>query len=96
MRYNTSGSSNVALGSQALSLNTIGSFNTGLGYNVQSGNFSGSVILGAEATATSNGQLALGSVPYPIGPVATESLTSNRTLEINLNGSLYKVMLYKA
>jgi hypothetical protein len=78
-----------------LQTNTTGSFNTGLGYNVQSGNFSGSVILGARAEATNNGQLALGSTYHPLGPVATESLTSNKTLEINLNGALYKVMLFK-
>jgi hypothetical protein len=53
-------------------------------------------MLGAAAAATSNGQLALGSSTYPLGPVATESLTSNKTLQINLNGSLYKVMLYQA
>lgn len=79
-----------------MSNNTTGIFNTGLGYNVQSGNFSGSVILGAGAAAGATGQFALGSSTYPIGPITTEALTSNKTLEINLNGALYKVMLYKA
>jgi len=53
-------------------------------------------MLGAQATATANGQFALGSSTYPIGPVAYETKTSNHTLEINLNGTLYKVCLYKA
>jgi hypothetical protein len=73
--------------------NTTGSHNTGLGYSVQSGNFSGSVILGAESAATANGQLALGSVNYPLGPITTETITSNRTLLINLNGSTFKILL---
>ena len=93
---NTTGNNNVALGPSALSNNTTGSFNSGLGYRVQSGNYSGSVILGAEAAATANGQFALGSSYHPIGPVATETLVSNKTLEINLNGNLYKVLMYQA
>jgi len=93
---NTAGTYNTALGRKALLSNITGSFNSGLGYNVQSGNYSGSVMLGAGATATKNGQLALGSSTYPIGPVATENKTPNKTLEINLNGALYKVCLYKA
>jgi hypothetical protein len=67
--------------------NTTGSHNTGLGYSVQSGNFSGSVILGAESAATANGQLALGSVNYPLGPVSTAlSASSTHALNVNLNG----------
>jgi hypothetical protein len=67
-----------------------------LGYNTQSGDFSGSTILGAGATASNNNQFALGSSGTPIGPIATESLSSNKTLEINLNGNLYKLLMYKA
>ena len=95
LTYNTSGSNNVALGKSALATNTTGSFNTGLGYNVQSGDFSGSIILGASAIATANGQLTIGSGAHPIGPIATETVTSNRTLLINLNGSIYKILLQK-
>jgi hypothetical protein len=69
-------------------------FNTGLGYNVQSGDFSGSLILGAGATATANGQLALGSTTYPLGPVASEvSASSTHTLAINLNGNTYRLLM---
>jgi hypothetical protein len=52
-------------------------------------------MLGAQATATANGQMALGSAAYPIGPVTIEALVSNKTLEINLNGNLYKILMYK-
>jgi hypothetical protein len=92
---NTTGYHNVTLGNGALTDNTTGSFNTGLGYGVQSGDFSGSLILGARSAATANGQLALGSSAYPLGPIATETITSNRTLLINLNGSTYKILLQK-
>jgi len=52
-------------------------------------------MLGAGATATANGQLALGSSTYPIGPVASEIKSVDHTLEINLNGALYKILMYK-
>jgi hypothetical protein len=45
--------------------------------------------------ATANGQFVLGSSAIPIGPITTESCTSNKTLEINLNGSLYKLLLFQ-
>jgi hypothetical protein len=40
--------------------------------------------------------MALGSATYPIGPVTIEALVSNKTLEINLNGNLYKILMYQA
>jgi hypothetical protein len=52
-------------------------------------------MLGAGAAATTNGQLALGSGAHPLGPVTTEELKSNKTLEINLNGNLYKLLMYQ-
>jgi hypothetical protein len=84
------------MGFRALRDNTSGSTNTALGFNSQSGNFSGSTILGAGATASSNNQFVLGSAGTPIGPVVSETKTINRTLEINLNGNLYKLLMYKA
>jgi hypothetical protein len=94
LEQNTSGSHNIAQGYKALYSNTTGSFNVGLGYNVQSGDFSGSVILGAEAEATANGQLALGSTTYPLGPVVSAvSASSTHTLAINLNGNSYRLLM---
>jgi trimeric autotransporter adhesin len=96
LNSNTTGYYNVALGTRALKENTTGNNNVALGFNVQSGDYSGSVILGAKVTATANGQLALGSSYHPIGPVASEALVSNKTLQINLNGNLYKILMYQA
>jgi hypothetical protein len=65
-----------------------------LGHSVQSGDYSGSVMLGAFATATTNGQLALGSINHPIGPVSTAlSASSTHALNVNLNGNIYQIML---
>jgi hypothetical protein len=92
--YNTTGNYNVALGQNALRYNTSGNTNTGLGYNVQTGDFSGSTILGAGAAATANGQLALGSPTYPIGPIVSEVISgSTHTLSINLNGNTYRLLM---
>jgi hypothetical protein len=66
-----------------------------LGYSAQTGNNSGSIILGSFAVATANQQFVLGSSTIPIGPIATESCTSNKTLQINLNGNLYKLLLFQ-
>jgi hypothetical protein len=93
---NTTGNNNVALGLSALYYNTTGNHNVALGANVSSGNYSGSLILGSGAAANMNGQLALGSSGYPLGPIVTETKVTNRTLAINLNGNLYKMLLYKA
>jgi hypothetical protein len=84
----------VALGYSALITNTTGTFNTGLGYGVQSGNYSGSLVLGAGAAATANGQLALGSSNYQLGPVVSEvSASSTHTFAINLNGNTYRLLM---
>jgi hypothetical protein len=92
---NTTGNNNVALGYRSLCSNTTGANNVALGNCTQTGNFSGSTILGSFAVATANQQFVLGSSTIPIGPIATESCTSNKTLQINLNGNLYKLLLFQ-
>jgi hypothetical protein len=39
--------------------------------------------------------VSMGSPSYPIGPIQSESLTSNYSLQVRLNGSLYKILLRK-
>jgi hypothetical protein len=48
----TTGDYNVAIGAASMSSHTTGNYNTAVGYGTVSGNFSGSVILGRDATAT--------------------------------------------
>ena len=96
LQNNSTNYANVAVGYASLKTNSLGNNNSALGYNTSSGGYSDSVILGKAATATANGQFVLGSAGTPIGPVATETKAVNRTLEINLNGALYKLLMYKA
>jgi hypothetical protein len=63
---------------------------------VGSGGFTGSVILGASASATNNGQFVLGSSAFPVGPVgASAGLSNTHALSLILNGNSYKIMLFQ-
>ena len=64
-----------------------------LGVNAQSGNFNASVILGRSAAATGDNQFVVGSVSYPAGAVATETVVSDRTWAVIINGTAYKILL---
>ena len=93
LRNNTSGSFNIAIGNCALIANTTGSHNIALGYRAESGDFSYSVILGKDATATSNCQFIVGSVGTPVGTVVTASCSSTKYWEVMINGVLQKILL---
>ena len=88
---NTTGAQNVAIGQAALNYNTTGTDNVGIGYATDSGNFNGSVLLGKAATATGNNQLVIGSSTNNVGAIATETITSNRTWTVRINGANYKI-----
>ena len=85
------GNENTAVGNSALNGNTTGSRNTAIGWLVNSGNFSGSVIIGAGATATANNQFVVGSPAFNAGLVATETITADRTWLVRINGANYKI-----
>jgi hypothetical protein len=93
LNVTTTGSANIAIGVDCLALNTTGSSNSALGVNAQSGNFSGSVILGRNATSTASNQFVVGSAGYPAGAVATEVLVSDRSWAVKINGTDYKILL---
>jgi len=90
---NQSGSSNIAIGRNAISGNQVGNNNTAIGYYTVSGDFSGSIILGYQATATNNNQFVVGSVGTPSGAVTTESLSSTKTWSVIINGVAQKILL---
>jgi hypothetical protein len=90
---NTTGISNTAIGTGSLGGNTTGSENSALGLNTNSGNFSGSVILGVDATATGNNQFVVGSASVNAGAVATEVVVSDTTWSVRINGTAYKILL---
>jgi hypothetical protein len=89
----TTGSGNVAIGREALFSNTTGSNNTGLGFGTQSGNFSGSVILGRDATATANNQFVVGSTGTIAGAVSTATAVQTKTWDVIINGVAQKILL---
>jgi hypothetical protein len=93
MSSNTTGSQNTAIGYYALGNNTTGSNNSALGRNTQTGNFSGSVILGRDATATGNNQFVAGSVAYPSGAVTAEVNASTQVWNVIINGVAQKILL---
>lgn len=93
MRDNQSGSSNTAIGRDALLNNEAGGNNTAIGMGVSSGNFSGSIIIGVSATATDNNQFVVGLSGTPAGAVTTESLSSTKTWSVIINGTAHKILL---
>ena len=93
MSQNSSGCFNTASGYFAMINNTNGSNNTVLGACASSGNFSGSVILGREATATSNNQFVVGSSSFNAGTVTTESNSSTKVWNVKINGVDHKILL---
>jgi hypothetical protein len=62
-----------------------------LGRNSSTGNFSGSVILGKEATATANNQFVVGSTGTNAGAVTTETISADTTWTVRINGANYKI-----
>jgi len=90
---NTTSSYNTAMGSQALLANSTGEGNSALGQLTNSGNFSHSVILGREATATASNQFVVGSTSYNAGAVATETNTSSKVWNVVINGVAEKILL---
>lgn len=87
------GSSNVAIGNEALRFNTTGINNSALGANTASGNFSGSVILGREATATADNQFVVGSASVNAGAIDTAAVTPTQRWKVRINGVDYYIAL---
>ena len=90
---NSSGNNNTGLGTRVLYDNATGSDNTAVGYRADSDGFSGSVILGRDATATANNQFVVGSSGTNAGTITTEAVTSDATWQVVINGTAYKVLL---
>jgi hypothetical protein len=92
LRFNTA-NSNTAIGTNSLGGNTTGTNNTALGDGTNSGDFSGSVILGKDATASASNQFVVGSAATNAGAVTTETITPNATWTVRINGVNYKIPL---
>lgn len=82
--------SNVVIGQATVGT---GSNNTLVGQGASTGGFSGSIILGKDAIATANNQFVVGSTSTPVGTLTTETVTSDRSWSVIINGTAYKVLL---
>lgn len=88
-----SGSYNSCVGYKSLSGNTTASSNTSIGHNTNSGNFSGSVILGRDATANGNNQFVVGSAGYNAGTIDANTFTQGNRWKVKINGTDYWIPL---
>ena len=94
LQNTSTGSGNVGVGANALNANTTGSNNSALGFNTASGNFSGSVILGNEATATASNQFVVGSSTTNAGAVnSTSDVPATFLWSVRINGTNYKILM---
>ena len=89
----TGSASNVIIGHEACFSGTVGSNNTIAGQGASSGGFSGSVILGRAATATAANQFVVGSAAHNAGAVTSETVVSDRTWSVIINGTAYKILM---
>jgi trimeric autotransporter adhesin len=89
----TTGSNNTAVGHQSLLNNTTGINNTAIGAGTISGNFSNSVILGKDATATANNQFVVGSSGTNAGVVNSNGflIGANSAWNVKVNGTDYNI-----
>jgi hypothetical protein len=94
--YNvTGGSNNVALGYFSLKNNLLnGQNNTAVGANTSvSGDFTGSLILGADAQATASNQFVVGSSSVNAGTVVTAAQAQSKYWNVIINGVAQRILL---
>lgn len=90
---NTEGNNNIVLGDQGLMDNDSGTNNISIGTSTKSNNRSNVLILGSNAEATQDNQIVIGSTNSPLGIITTESASSDTTLQVNINGSDYLILM---
>jgi hypothetical protein len=89
----TTGSSNIAIGSAANGLNTTGTASIVIGLSAQAQNYSHSIVLGREATATASNQFVVGSTTYNAGTVTNAAASQTHYWTVRINGTDYKILL---
>ena len=89
LNSSASGSNAISLGAASDATNTDA---IAIGNGAQAVHAS-SVAIGVSATTTANNQLAIGSSTSNLGTVTTESVTSDTTWTVKINGTDYKVLL---
>lgn len=89
---NQSGSNNTAIGVNSLVLST-GNSNSALGVDTRSSSYDSCVLLGRSAQATASNQFVVGSAAYNAGTITSETVVSDATWTVVINGVQYKVLL---
>ena len=89
----TSGSNNTAVGWDSIEEGATASNITAFGSGTRSGNFSGSVIIGKDATATAANQFVVGSTGTVAGTVDAEINASANVWNVVINGVARKILL---
>lgn len=89
----SNGDDNTAVGYQSGINITTASSNTIVGAYADAANFSSSVILGREATATGSNQFVVGSALYNAGAVTTAAAAQTKTWDVIINGVAEKILL---
>lgn len=89
---NQSGSNNTAIGVNSLVLST-GNSNSALGVDTRSNSYDSCVLLGRSAQATASNQFVVGSAAYNAGAITSETVVSDATWTVVINGVQYKVLL---
>lgn len=89
----TTGNSNIAIGSAANGLNTTGTASIVIGLSAQAQDYSHSIVLGREATATASNQFVVGSTTYNAGTVTNAAAAQTHYWNVRINGTAYKILL---
>jgi hypothetical protein len=89
---NITGLKNTAIGGRSMASAT-GSNNTAIGSDTGTGAFNDCIVIGQGATATGSGQLVIGSLATPVGPVVLSTETQTHYLPVTINGVAYKLLL---
>jgi len=89
----TSGSNNTAFGWDSIEEGSTASNITSIGSGTRSGNFSGSIIIGKDATATAANQFVVGSTGTVAGTVDAEINASANVWNVVINGVARKILL---
>ena len=88
----TGGSYNVALGDNIVVVQTASS-NVMIGSGARADSYNSSIVIGRSAQANGDNQFVIGSSSYNAGTIATESVSTNRTWRVKINGTDYKILL---
>ncbi len=90
----TTGSYNVFVGYKSGEAAT-GQYNVALGFDTETAGYDNCFVVGRAATATANNQVRFGSSTAGLGTVTPETVTVDYTWVIYVNGTQFKIPMYR-